>query len=124
VTGRLKTTVAVFGIALRNRSLLRLELAYSAFCAAEWGVWVSLVVYAYARGGATGAIALAIAVDAPSVVVAVTRAQLYTLEKGPFVFAVTGHPASERAAGEMVTRRLDDMASHGPSPLPGDGVLL
>jgi len=32
-------TVAVFGIAFRNRLLLRWELAYSAFCAAEWGVW-------------------------------------------------------------------------------------
>ena len=82
----MKTTVAVFGIALRNRSLLRLELAYSAFCAAEWGVWVSLVVYAYARGGATAAGAIAVVQLVPSVLLA------------PFIGALT----DRRRAGRVL----------------------
>ena len=75
------------------------------------------------RGDGFGEIALLEEVPRTATVVAVTRAQLYTLEKGPFVFSVTGHPAAERAAGEMVTRRLDALTSAGPLPLPGDGVL-
>jgi len=75
------------------------------------------------RGDGFGEIALLDEVPRTATVVAITRTQLYTLDKGPFVFAVTGHPAAERTAGEMVTRRLDELASYGPSPLPGDGVL-
>jgi hypothetical protein len=86
VTGQLKTTAAVFGIAFRNRSLLRLELAYSAFCAAEWGVWVSLVVYAYGRGGATAAGAIAVVQLVPSVLLA------------PFIGALT----DRRRAGRVL----------------------
>ncbi len=83
---RAKTTAAVFGIAFRNRSLLRLELAYSAFCGAEWGVWVSLVVYAYARGGATASGAIAVVQLVPSVLLA------------PFIGALT----DRRRAGRVL----------------------
>ena len=83
----MKTTATVFGIALRNRSLLRLELAYSAFCAAEWGVWVSLTVYAYARGGATAAGAIAVVQLVPSVLLA------------PFIGALT----DRRRAGRVLS---------------------
>lgn len=36
---------------LRNHSVRRLELAFSGFNMAEYGVWVSVLVYAYERGG-------------------------------------------------------------------------
>jgi len=84
---RLKTTVAVFGTAFRNRSLLRLELAFSAFCGAEWGVWVSLVVYAYTRGGATASGAIAVVQLVPSILLA------------PFIGALT----DRRRAGRVLS---------------------
>ena len=49
---RLRSTLSVFGTAFRNRSLLRVELAWLAFNSAEWGVWLALTVWAYTHGGA------------------------------------------------------------------------
>ena len=42
----------VFVTAFRNRSLLRIEIAWLVFSGAEWGVWLALNVWAYINGGA------------------------------------------------------------------------
>ncbi len=67
---RLKAIVAVFGTAFRNRDLLRIQLAWAGFCGAEWGVWVALLVYAYTKGGAVAASAIALVQLIPAAILA------------------------------------------------------
>jgi MFS family permease len=50
----------VFASALRNRPLRRVELSYGLFIGAEWAVWISLLVFAYDRGGTSASSLIAI----------------------------------------------------------------
>jgi CRP-like cAMP-binding protein len=88
--GRAPSTRGVFATALRNRSLVLVELSWLTFNGAEWGVWLALIQ------------------DVPrtATVTALTDAQLYSLEKEPFILALTGHAPAARAAGEIVSQRL------------------
>jgi MFS family permease len=68
--GRLRSTLGAFGTAFRNGSLLRVELAWLAFNGAEWGVWLTLMVWAYTHGGAAGASLIVIVQLVPCIFVA------------------------------------------------------
>ena len=67
---RLRAMLGVFGTAARNRSLLLVELAVLAFSGAEWGVGLTLMVWAYAGGGAAAASLIVIVQLVPSIFVA------------------------------------------------------
>src|SRR5437763_1738512 len=89
--------VAILGRVLADHDLRRLEAAFSAFGAAEYGVWVAVLVYAYQRGGATLAGVIAVA-----------------MLTGTVLVSPLGGPAG-RALGQ------DDIA--GVQPASAGGVL-
>ena len=64
------STASAFRTLARNRPLLRLEFAFAGFNAAEFGVWIALLVYAYAHGGAAAASLIALVQLVPSIVLA------------------------------------------------------
>ncbi len=66
----LRSTLDVFFTAFRNRPLGLVQLAWLAFNGAEWGIWLTLTVWAYTNGG-PGAVSLIILVQlVPSIIFA------------------------------------------------------
>jgi CRP-like cAMP-binding protein len=59
------------------------------------------------RGDVFGEIALLEEVPRTATVCAVTESRLYSLDKEPFLAAVTGHPQSGGVARELVDERLE-----------------
>lgn len=74
-----------------------------------------VVVARLERGDAFGEIALLENVPRNATVTALTDVRLYTLQKGPFVTAVTGHPPLARAAAAMVSQRREEIAAASPA---------
>jgi hypothetical protein len=61
------------------------------------------------RGDGFGEIALIKDVPRTATVTARSDAELYALQKEPFVLALTGHAPAARAAGDMVSQRLSEL---------------
>jgi MFS family permease len=61
---------------LGQRDVRRIELAFGGFTAAEYGTWVSVLVYAYEHGGATEAAVVALAQLLPASLAAPVLARL------------------------------------------------
>jgi MFS family permease len=74
--GRLRVIGSVFALAVRNRQLRWLELAFAAFNGAEWAVWLALLVYAYGHGGASAAALMAVVQLVPSALLSPALASL------------------------------------------------
>jgi len=64
---RLRIVVGVFGSAFRNRDLRDIGFAYALFSAAEFGAWITLLVYAFDRGGSNAVLAISLVQLVPCV---------------------------------------------------------
>lgn len=68
-------------------------------------------------GDGFGEIALLRDVPRTATVVAVTEVMVLAVDRGPFIAAVTGHPAAMRAAQEVVAKRVVDALGANPDNL-------
>jgi MFS family permease len=76
VLGRIRTTVHVAAEAARNPVLRRVELAFLAFNAVEYGSWVAILLYAYSATGPASVGLVALAQLLPAAIVAPLAATL------------------------------------------------
>ena len=96
MAGEAGTRLAPYRLLAANRPLARVVAAYALFILTEYAVWIAMLVYAYARGGATTAGLIALAQLVPAAVAAPLAAAAAD-RRSPVVLLAGGYLA--QAAG-------------------------
>ena len=103
---------AVLSRVLANRGLRRAELAFAGFATAEYGVWVAMLVYAFARGGTTTAAVIAVIQLVPAAIVAPPAAAIADRRGSAFALRLGYVLQAAAMAGTAVVLLAD-----GPAPV-------
>jgi hypothetical protein len=64
---RVRTVISVFRAAFENGTLRRVGFAYALFVTAEFGIWITLLVFAYGHGGPTAGMLMVLVQLVPSI---------------------------------------------------------
>ena len=82
--------VRTFGQVARNKSLMRVVVAYAAFILSEYSAWIAMLVFAFSKGGATTAGVVALAQLVPAAITAPVASALAD-RRSPVLLLVAGY---------------------------------
>jgi MFS family permease len=102
---------AILGVVARSRTLLLVAAAFVLFVLTEYAVWIAILVYAYAVGGATTAALVVLAQAAPSSILAPFIATVAD-RRSPATLLVAGYAVQSLGMGLTAVTLLTGMSPY------------
>jgi MFS family permease len=121
-----RQALSAFAPVLRNRELRRVEVAFAGFQAAEYAVWIAILVYAFDRGGTSTAALVAVAQLVPAALFAPVAGALADRHRPARVLA-WGYVAQAAGLGATAAVLLADgppLAAYALSAVASTAVTV